>query len=112
MSHRRVIPRDFFNESKLLKCMGQFQLCIHDNMCNGLQLDVRFDGEPFTIFQHDSDGSLTVLNYSVFLNGNPIALYIPYNARENYPLIGLYKGEEYYIFDENGKFMPNFGVSL
>lgn len=26
MTYFRVIPRDFFNESKLLKCLGQFEL--------------------------------------------------------------------------------------
>lgn len=107
--HKRVIPRDFFNDSKLLKCLGQFQLCAKHTGANGLDFEIKYDGEPFEIFQHDSDGSLSVLNYSVFLKGSPVALYIPYNAKENYPLIGLYKGEEYYIFDEKGKFMPNFG---
>ena len=110
MSHKRVIPRDFFNESKLLKCFGQFQLCVHDKKTNGLDITVLFDDKTFEIIQYDHDGSLSVLNYLVMVNGQSLILYIPYNARENYPLIGLYNGAEYYVFDEQGEFMTNFGL--
>ena len=109
MSYLRVIPRDFFNESKLLKCLGQFQLCIHDRTANGLPFEVDFDGRAFEIIQYDSDGALSVLNYLVSLNGEPVILYTPYNSKENYPLRALYRNEEYFVFDEKGKFMPNFG---
>ena len=30
MTYRRVLPRDLFNEAKLLKCLGQLALIIHD----------------------------------------------------------------------------------
>lgn len=32
-SYRRVLPRDLFNEAKLLKCLGQLSLMIHDGKC-------------------------------------------------------------------------------
>lgn len=110
MSHNRVIPRDFFNEAKLLKCMGQFQLCVHDRTTNGVPIAVDFDGEPFQIHQDPLTGNLSVLNYNAFINETLTILYIPYKSKENYPLIANYNNEEYYVFDEQGKFMPTFGV--
>lgn len=110
MSHYRVIPRDFFNEAKLLKCLGQLQLAIQENRVNGLPLCVDFDGKPFKIAQLESGGSLCCLNYKVYLsNGERLVLFTPYNSKEAYPLIAEYRGEEYYVFDEKGSFMPNFG---
>lgn len=108
MSHYRVIPRDFFNEAKLLKCLGRFQLCIHDRLTK-FNFEVEFDGKPFLIHLNDHNNCLICLNYRVFLDGHELTLYTPYNSKENYPLLGLYKGEEYFIFDEDGNFMPNFG---
>lgn len=109
MSHRRVIPRDFFNEAKLLKCLGQLQLAIIDNAVGGLPLQVEFDDECFNVLQHSGSGALYCANYSVYLAGEEIHLFTPYNSKEAYPLIASYRGEEYYVFDEAGKFMPNFG---
>lgn len=110
MSHYRVIPRDFFNEAKLLKCLGQFELCVNHTGANGLDFKIDFDGEPFEISQDPQTGNLSVLNYHVFLKGEIVLLYTSYNSKENYPLIAFYKGEEYFVFDENGKWMPNFGI--
>ena len=110
MSHHRALPRDFFNEAKLLKCLGQLEICILDKMANGLNLISLYDGGPFKVEQDPADGSLRVVNYAVVLNGDFLHLRTPLNARENYPLIATYRGEEYYVFDESGKFMPNFGV--
>lgn len=110
MSYHRVIPRDFFNEAKLLKCLGQFELCRLDKRLCGLEFTMEFDGESFDIAQDDSDGSLRCLNYRVYLNGEELELFTPYNSKENYPLMGRYRGDDYYLFDSKGKFMPNFGV--
>lgn len=109
MAYIRVIPRDFFNESKLLKCLGQLQLCIHDQKVQGLPLVVDFDHQAFRILQDNTNGNLYCANYRVFLGREELILSIPYNSQENYPLLAEYKGEEYYIFDEKGNFMPNFG---
>lgn len=110
MNYFRVIPRDFFNESKLLKCLGQFELCVLDRQCNGLEFVTRFDGGPFEIVQNEADASLSCSNYRVFLDGDELELFAPYNSKENYPLMGRYRGSEYYIFNEKGNLMPNFGI--
>ena len=109
--YKRVVPRDFFNESKLLKCLGQFELCVLDKKVGGLKFEIDFDHKAFDICQNEHTGDLFVLNYTVMLDGLFLYLYIPYNSKENYPLEGVYKGDIYNIFDETGKFLPNFGVS-
>ena len=111
MSYRRVIPRDFFNEAKLLKCLGALQLAIGDKRVNGLPLVVEFDGDAFDIRQNPDDASLSCSNYRLYLGHEEIELFSPYNSKEAYPLIGRFRGEEYYIFAESGDFMPNFGCA-
>lgn len=50
MNYIRVIPRDFFNESKLLKCMGQLSLKILDcQLPKGIEMYIEGDGQPFQI---------------------------------------------------------------
>lgn len=108
--HKRVIPRDFFNEAKLLKCLGRLSLLILENRVNELPLKEEFDGRAFSIIQNDADGSLSVENYKLLLDGEKIELYLTYNSKENYPLMGRYRDEEYYLLsDKSGDFMPNFG---
>lgn len=110
MSYMRVIPRDFFNESKLLKCLGRFELCVLDRNCNGLPIRTIHSGNSFDIEQNPNDGSLFCSNYHVHLNGYEMHLFVPYNSKENYPLIARYRDADYYVFSEKGNFMPNFGV--
>ncbi len=43
--YTRVIPRDLFNEAKLLKCIGRLVLLIHDGDHNNISFE--HDGEPF-----------------------------------------------------------------
>jgi hypothetical protein len=111
--YTRVIPRDFFNEAKLLKCLGRLELLILDNEkpARDLKITSEFDNEAFNVVQDPNSGSISVSNYRVFVNGEELYLSTPLNSKENYPLTGIYKGEEYYIFDEKGQFMPNFGLN-
>lgn len=106
MSYNRVIPRDFFNEAKLLKCLGRLSLLILDNR-NGLAqyLEDDFDNEPFQIEQ-TQDGDIYVVNYHVFLKGteNELELTTPLNSKLNYPLMfglgKIYVAE--FVFDDDG----------
>lgn len=109
-SYLRIIPRDFFNESKLLCCLGKLSVQIHDRLTNGLDLEQEFDNEPFQVEQSMDDGSLYVVNYSVYLNKEEVLLYTPYNSRRKYPLRGEYKGEIYEVLDEDGKLNTTFGL--
>ena len=46
-NYSRVIPRDFFNEAKLLKCMGLLALKVLDNMTpNGIKILIEESGAP------------------------------------------------------------------
>lgn len=105
MAYIRVIPRDFFNESKLLKCLGRFQLLIHDRGCKGYNFKVIFHGEPFSIKQNDHDGSLFVENYCVMLDGERLDLFSHYNSKESYPLFCVYRGDLYRVLDDDGNFI-------
>lgn len=111
MSHARVIPRDFFNESKLLKMLGKFEIAVRFSGEANLPIETIHDGEPFDIRQDPSSGQLFCSNYRASLNGYDINLFIPYNAKSEWCLFAMYRGSEYWIFDDNGKWMPNFGVT-
>ncbi len=88
MSYLRVIPRDLFNESNLLKCMGQLYLCLErvDNSIAWLE----HDDAAFDIQQSDDDGSTWVENVTLYrvLDGvaHPVHLHRPMNSREPWPL--------------------------
>jgi hypothetical protein len=61
--YNRVIPRDLFNEAKLLKCLGQLCLLIDKGQCPGLSVvQPPCDNNAFRILQDQSDGSIYVSN--------------------------------------------------
>ena len=61
----RVIPRDLFNEGKLLTELGFLSLAIHDNkdgIANLLTLELIDEEEGFIVTQNEDYGSLFVSN--------------------------------------------------
>ena len=61
----RVIPRDLFNEGKLLTELGFLSLAIHDNkegIANLLTMELIDEDEGFVIVQDENEGSLLVSN--------------------------------------------------
>lgn len=112
-NYKRVIPRDFFNEAKLLKCLGLLALKIHENkdpITGKLNQVLEDEGKGFEICQH-SDGSIGCVNYFLFdNNGTPIYLSSGLNSRLNFPLI--YENHDYsetfFVFDEEGEFTKDF----
>lgn len=108
MKHKRVIPRDLFNEAKLLNNLGHLIILIEEKRIN-LPLVVEFDGKPFEVQQDYSNGSLFVSNLKIFLGNEEIFFSSRYNDKSKFTLMAKYKDEEFYAFDENGNFMPNFG---
>jgi hypothetical protein len=111
-SYARVIPRDFFNEAKLLKCLGRLSLLILDNKKRISEYVVEeFDNEPFEIMQTE-DGDIYVSNYSLFIKSTEIEIYLftYLNSKENYPLyfVNEYRGDQQYVFDEEGNFTKEF----
>lgn len=108
MSYQRVIPRDFFNESKLLKCMGQLSLKVLDYQTpKGVEISIDENLEPFDIQLSDS-GFMFVSNYPVQVNGVEILFTTTYNSKANYPLYAWYDDEQYKVFDEDGNFHKDF----
>lgn len=108
MSYMRVIPRDLFNEAKLLKCLGQVALIIHDGVGvpSGLHLEhdtTECDG--FNVEQDPNDGSLYCGNLSLYFEERLIGLRSPYNSKDAYPL-------RFTMDDEEGDVLTYDGFQL
>lgn len=113
MSYRRVIPRDLFNEAKLLKCLGQLALHIHDG-AKKLPLVLAHD-EPesgFRIDQNRSDASLYCENLELTCGFRLVGLRLPYNSRDAYPLQFWADDIEGRVFDEAGEFSAEFCAAI
>lgn len=108
MSYTRVIPRDFFNEAKLLKCMGQLALKILDGMLpDGLKIEINESGEPFNILLTD-DGRLFISNYETTINDVYVSMSTTYNSKDAFPLVCFHDDDETTVFDDNGEFTEEF----
>lgn len=104
MTYCRVLPRDAFNEAKLLKCIGKLTLMIEDGVLP--EWLYHFDGNEFNIVQDESDGSIQVSNITFWHNKEKVIVCTGLNSKENWPMV-MRKGDtEYYLFSENGEYMP------
>ena len=107
MSYRREIPRDFFNEANLLKCLGQLSLIIHDREYRNIKfVTTSSPSSGFNIHQ-DADGSLFCSNWILCIDDKLINLYRPLNSREEWPLYAYYDEEEYEVL-AGGKLHNDF----
>lgn len=105
--YQRVLPRDLFNEAKLLKCLGRLVLLIHDRKIPFIG-EVIHDGEPFIIALND-EGSLIVTNVTIKVNKSAFTFKTTYNAKSNYPFYLETKDySEVLVFDEGGEFTEEF----
>ena len=106
-NYNRVIPRDLFNESKLLKCIGRLCLLIHDNN-TPVDMSADNDGDAFEIVQLQ-DGSLSVSNVNISIKGQLHIFATTYNSKANYPLVVITQDDaKYRVFDENGEYETEF----
>jgi len=106
-TYLRVIPRDLFNESKLLKCIGRLVLMIHDGYnINGL-LKFTHDEQSFKIGLHN-EGYLQVSNIIFYIKDERVDFVTTYNSKASYPLAAYYKYCEYPVFDEQGNYTDEF----
>jgi hypothetical protein len=104
--YKRVIPRDLFNESKLLKCVGRLVILIHDGFAvNGMQFD--HDAEPFKIALSD-DGFLMVTNIRFTIGDHELTFKSLYNSKYNWPLYLEHDNCDFEVFDENGEYSDEF----
>lgn len=106
ITYERVLPRDLFNEAKLLKCMGRLILLIHDNL-TPCKMSFTENGEPFQV-ELLEEGSLTISNLTVSIKGKIFPFKTTYNGKSNYPLFLEYECCDYRVFDEQGNFDPEF----
>ena len=106
MSYIRVLPRDAFNEAKLLKCVGKITLLIEDGMLPGWSYE--YDGAPFEVEQNAADGSISIRNVTFTKGGTDIWLSTPLNSKRAWPVMA--SGDEYegtFLFDDSGQFNPD-----
>ena len=109
MEYSRVIPRDLFNESKVLKNLGRLTLLCLDGM--GLGINYEHEGGSFDIRQNQSSGDLFCSNIRFFhkRTGDTIYFYHRYNSKEPYTMFfEMEDGEEVEVFDNEGNFTEEF----
>jgi|688.fasta_scaffold2624612_1 hypothetical protein len=107
-NYQRVLPRDLFNESKLLEQIGRICLAIHDGKLT--QLDFEHDGEAFDI-QLSDEGGLYISNLEFLDSKNsPIFFSTNYNSRQKNPLMVLdpETEENLFVFGDSGEFSKHF----
>lgn len=115
MSYYRVIPRDLFNEAKLLKCLGQLALVIHDRVKvpRGLSLHHFAEDEGFRIEQDENSGALYCTNLECSSCAGDVSLSLPYNSKDAYPLRFVRDEEtEGRVFNEDGTLSDEFRAAM
>ena len=116
MSYKRTIPRDLFNEAKLLKCLGRLSLAILDkdpSLGNRISDNLENEAAGFLIDQNNNDGSIHCTNYTVMdTSGTPIYLSSGLNSKMNFPLLFEYRETVEYVFDDDGNFSQEFIAAL
>ena len=111
MTYRRVIPRDLFNESNLLKCVGK--LCIELEKI-GYENELLFDEDEATYFQvrQEIHSGWTYMQNIYFVWDNVrYGLVRPLNSRDTWPLYLSARALEdgpMQLFDEAGKLTDEF----
>lgn len=112
MGYTRVLPRDLFNEAKLLKCLGRLALLVHDyaDWSERVRIEGPDDGDGFSIDQCQANGWLVCENIFVYRlqDGHAIEdlvhLVSPYNSKEPYPLMFLDENDDpTRVFYDDGK---------
>lgn len=104
-NYYRVLPRDLFNEAKLLKCIGRLALLVEDHMIEGLE--VEHDGSSFQIALLD-EGALICTNVRFKSADQYIVFKTTYNSKRNYSLYLQHDYVDYLVFDEQGEFDEEF----
>jgi len=109
MNYLRVIPRDFFNESKLLKGLGRLSLLeLNGNRYNiKIRLE-RDEQSPFTIKQNPFTGNLYDASTLVYINDKIVSVSQQYNCKASYGLIWENNDSSDFVFKDNGEFTEEF----
>lgn len=107
MSYRKVAPRDFFNEAKLLKCLGRLTLLILDGKAPS---QLRYDESgDWNISRAYPTGDLYVVGVNIYANNSRLNLYSRYNSKENYTLECLTEDFNVIeVFNDDGSLSDEF----
>ena len=104
-----MIPRDLFNEAKLLKCLGRLSLEAEKYGDDQLRVWLDKPGEGFPVGKHDCSGEIFCDNVRIRAGGVNLVTSSPLNSRLNYPLTFMGSdGEENYVFEDDGAFTEEF----
>lgn len=105
-NYQRVIPRDLFNEAKLLKCMGILALWELDKVVPELKITIspyESDTDGFDIALLD-EGALFITNYHVSICDIFYDFKTVYNSKRDYPLyITTKEAEDIWVIGDDGK---------
>ncbi len=112
-TYDRVLPRDLFNEAKLLKCMGQLALLIHEGKGRKWKLNMEHitdqpEESGFVICQNLATGGLYVDNLCLQFRGSDIPVECDYNSKRPYPLVVMHPTCLCDVFDDDGTFSQAF----
>ena len=115
MSYIRVIPRDLFNEAKLLKCLGMLSLYWLNNTQNARSLyRIDFNEEcqgGFDVCQDLSSGDIYSENVTLErIQGESENVFLshPLNNNSVNPLHFTFRNESWAVFDDAGLFTTAF----
>lgn len=108
-NYPRVLPRDLFNESKLLKCLGRIVMFIEDGMApkNLVYGYTGSNTDPFMVGLVD-DGHLKLLGLHFSCSHALLEMKIAYNTKGVWPLLCDYEDVEYKVFTEDGILTQEF----
>lgn len=105
-NYERVLPRDLFNESALLKAHGRLWILLGENRGH----NARFEEETvpfFDIMQDQASGAIGICNLTFTVDGVTRLLQRPLNSRDSWSL--WVEGgnddpdfESVQVFDEDG----------
>lgn len=113
MSYQRVLPKDLFNEAKLLKCLGKLVLLIEDQMIEGISYSFSRQQEGFVVDQDPTNGEIFAQNVRFFIEDNEsvweFEVQTPFNSRENWPLTATFNQEKIVnVFTDKGEIADEF----
>lgn len=106
----RVLPRDLFNESNLLKCLGRVALLIEDGKApDGMRLEHTNQTGGFEIDQNPGSGDLCCLNLMLVTKAGRAHIWRGLNSRDEWPItIGTEDLEDIEVLDGAGNFTEEF----
>ena len=112
VTYKRVLPRDLFNESKLLKCAGKLICLIEDEVVSNVlyEHDTTFT-QNFIVGQDQSDGSFYLHNLTFYFRlpwpGDRVELEfnVTQDKTQNWNVYAVHAfwNEEVRVFTEDGE---------